>query len=89
MHVVEEVNAWIIQGNVRPMLPWLEVGPAYARAAPVIIKGLGLFGALAYQLLLSVGRTSGLIRCSACGSEYDARAAGRKSTRRPQAGRRN
>jgi hypothetical protein len=83
-HLTGEVNSWIVLGDVRPRLWWIEVGRDDALRRPVVIAGAGLFGALAYQLLLAAGRSRGLARCTVCGREFDPQEVGR---RRPQAGR--
>ena len=82
--VTAELNSWIVMGDVRPRLWWIEVGRSDMTRRPVVIKGAGLFGALAYQLLLAAGRSPGLARCTICGREFDHR---QDRSRRPQAGR--
>jgi hypothetical protein len=72
------VNELLLLGNVRPALSW-GPGKSHSSKAEVSLRGWGLFGVLAVQLLMAVSRTAGLATCSYCGESYS-------PTRRPRAG---
>jgi hypothetical protein len=75
--LAERVDDWLALGDVRPTINW-----SNGRLALTLSHHGMLFGALAAQLLLTIGRTSGLAICSECGSPYP-------PLRRPTRGQRN
>lgn len=70
------VVPWLAIGNVHIAFSWIQPAPT------MTLQGAGLFGALAAQLALAVGRSEGLAVCRACGAPYAPR-------RRPTPSRRN
>lgn len=62
--LADAVNGWLAGGGVRPVLAWNKGEPIFRLASD------GLFGELARQLAMSVGETSRLEACSACGTPY-------------------
>jgi hypothetical protein len=75
------VQRWLSLGAVRPRFTWEGLTPTFELGGPTV-KGTGLFGALAVQLLLIISRIDGLALCSGCAIPYI-------PPKRPQAGRRN
>lgn len=70
------VNWWLHVGMVRPRLLWGE------QAAGIVFGSNSLFGHLALQLLLAIGKTEGLAVCSNCERIY-------APSRQPTAGKRS
>ena len=70
------VNEWLYTGGVVPALEWRRETP------DVELQSNGLFGALAIQLLMAIGRTEKLFICTSCGVPYVPK-------RRPARGRRH
>jgi hypothetical protein len=58
------VETWISNGSVQPTLDWDEIKPR------IMLKGGGLFGALAVQLLQAVGYPDALAICDGCGKPF-------------------
>jgi transposase-like protein len=75
--LTERVDDWLALGDVRPT-----ISRTNGRLAIKLSHHGMLFGALAVQLLLTIGRTHGLAICSGCGSPYP-------PLRRPASSRRN
>jgi hypothetical protein len=71
------VNGWADIGGLTLRHKW-----AISGAPRIALAGHQLFGALAVQLLLAIGRTNGFAHCSACGKQYT-------PDRRPPPGRRH
>lgn len=57
------LDRWLSMGDVRPNLVWDEEGC-------FVSFDNTLFGMLAYQVMLAIGRTEGLGFCSGCGEHY-------------------
>jgi hypothetical protein len=66
MHLVLEhvVNTWLVWGHVCPMLEGSNHG------LRIELRGGGLFGAIAVQLLAAVSRSKGWAVCINCGDVY-------------------
>lgn len=75
------MQRWLSLGAVRPRFTWEGLTPTFELGGPTV-KGTGLFGALAVQLLLIISRRDGLAFCSGCAKPHI-------PSRRPQADRRN
>lgn len=68
----ERVNDWLQMGNVSPALSafmWLSKGTPELQLGSPCYYG-ALFGAIALQLALVIGRSDGLATCDACGNVY-------------------
>jgi hypothetical protein len=72
------INEWLSMGRVRLEFDF----SGSASVALVRPRGSGLFGALAVQLALAVGKSNGIGTCDGCGGEYS------PVERRPKAGQR-
>jgi len=80
--VARVLNEWLRLGSVRPVMEWR---PSRKHERPAIRFGgsSGLFGALALQLALAIGKLDGLALCVHCRAEY------MPAARSPKAGQRN
>lgn len=72
MELCNRVDDWLEMGNVRPTLSrlaWLDKGAPELEFGSTWRDG-ALFGALALQLALAIGRVDGLAVCTACRVTY-------------------
>jgi hypothetical protein len=75
----EVKTTWLMHGGVKPGIGWRD------DELRIVLRGFGLYGALAAQLALAVGKAGELYECSGCDQLYGRDPEGR----RPQKGRRN
>jgi hypothetical protein len=69
------LNEWLTIANVRPALEWGRAAQrrpriCLAEANPAWTSGIGLFGAIATQLVFAIARSDGLEMCSGCGEPF-------------------
>jgi hypothetical protein len=64
--VANIANEWCAVGNVRPVVVW----PAKDKRPAIKTGGNGLFGALAYQLIVTIGQFGNIAVCTHCRREY-------------------
>jgi predicted RNA-binding Zn-ribbon protein involved in translation (DUF1610 family) len=61
--IIKMLDRWLSMGDVRPNLVWDE-------EQRFVSFDNTLFGMLAYQMMIAIGRTEGLGFCSGCGEHY-------------------
>lgn len=62
--LIDAIDQWIEQSNLRPRLDWTEHGPE------ITLTGGGVLGALGVELLHAVTRSPALAICDGCGAIY-------------------